>query len=153
MLSHRGVFCFFSPSNNQEDTRILTSPNDSFKSPEQMKAFIQRSLDADKAENIEVIDLRNQSAIADYMIVATGRSSRQVSALADKLRNRLNSRGVKQVRIEGADQGNWVVVDAGDIIIHLFRPEVREFYNIEKMWRAPHHVGLDMRNNGAALPA
>lgn len=94
------------------------------------------SLDADKAEDIETIDLRGQTAIADYMIVASGRSSRQVGALAEKLQDRLKAMGYKDVRIEGREQCNWVIVDAGDVVIHLFRPEVREFYNIEKMWRA-----------------
>jgi ribosome-associated protein len=102
-----------------------------------MKDMLTSTLDADKAEEIEVIDLKNQSsALADYMIIATGRSSRQVSALADKLVDVLSKIGIKNVRVEGQRHGDWVVVDAGDIIVHLFRPEVREFYNIEKMWRA-----------------
>lgn len=71
------------------------------------------------------------------MIVATGRSSRQVAALASRLEERLRARGLKNVRIEGMAEGNWVIVDAGDIVVHLFRPEVREFYGIEKMWRSP----------------
>lgn len=83
-----------------------------------------------------MIDLQGQSSIADYIVVASGRSARQVSAMADKLAERLNRAGLKDVRIEGARQGDWVVVDAGDVIVHLFRPEVRAFYNIEKMWRA-----------------
>ncbi len=105
--------------------------------PEQLKTLIEQSLDADKAEEIEIIDLRGQTALADYMIVASGRSSRQVVALAQKLEDRLKSRGFKHIRTEGTDQGNWVIVDAGDVIVHLFRPEVREFYNIEKMWNLP----------------
>lgn len=109
-----------------------TGPN----SPEALKALILESLDADKAEEIETIDLTGQTAIADYMIVASGRSSRQVGALAEKLQDRLKAKGYKDVRIEGREQCNWVIVDAGDVIVHLFRPEVRAFYNIEKMWRA-----------------
>jgi len=70
------------------------------------------------------------------MIVASGRSSRQVAALAEKLKERLHAAGIKDVRLEGMTQCNWVVVDAGDIIVHLFRPEVREFYKIEKMWQS-----------------
>ncbi len=69
------------------------------------------------------------------MIVATGRSTRQVIALAEKLKERLETRGVKEIRLEGVNQGDWVILDAGDIIVHIFRPEVREFYKIEKMWR------------------
>jgi ribosome-associated protein len=72
------------------------------------------------------------------MIIATGRSSRQVSALAGKLRDRLKMSGVREVRVEGAGEGDWVIVDAGDIIIHIFRPEVRQFYSLEKMWRPEH---------------
>ena len=84
--------------------------------------------------DIEVIDIKGQSAIADYIIVASGTSTTQVKGLADRLKDRLNGRGYKHIRIEGAAQGDWVIVDAGDIVVHLFRPEVREFYNIEKMW-------------------
>lgn len=102
--------------------------------------MIEESLDADKAEDIITIDLKGQTAIADYMVVASGTSSRQVSALAEKLQDRLKALGVRDIRIEGKDQCNWVIVDAGDIVVHLFRPEVREFYNIEKMWQAHPHV-------------
>lgn len=99
-----------------------------------MKALILESLDSDKAEEIDTIDLRGQTAIADYMVIASGRSSRQVAALADKLYDRLKAAGYGDIRIEGKEQANWIIVDAGDIIVHLFRPEVREFYNIEGMW-------------------
>lgn len=99
-----------------------------------MKTLIEQSLDADKALDIVTIDLQGQSALADYMIIASGTSSRHIQALAEKLRHRLHLRGHKDVRIEGMAQGDWVVLDAGDVIIHLFRPEVRSFYNIEKMW-------------------
>ena len=71
------------------------------------------------------------------MVIASGTSSRHIVALAAKLRDRLGARGVSEIRTEGISQGNWVVVDAGDVIVHLFRPEVREFYNIEKMWKMP----------------
>lgn len=93
-------------------------------------------MDADKAEDIVTVDLNDQAAIADYIIVASGTSSRHVSAMASKLKERLEIRGVKGIRIEGMSQSDWVAIDAGDIIVHLFRPEVREFYNIEKMWGA-----------------
>lgn len=147
MLAYRRVFCFYD-NNKKETAPILTSSIGGFKNPEQLKAYIEKTLDADKAEDIEVIDLRHQSALADYMIVASGRSSRQVSALAEKLQDRLRSMGMKQILIEGTEQGNWVVVDAGDVIVHLFRPEVREFYNIEKMWRTP-----QARDAAGAMPA
>lgn len=115
-------------------TRRTRTPDPSAK--QTLKDLVFSSLDTDKAEDIEIIDIQNQSSLADYMVVASGRSSRQVAALADKLVERLHQAGVKDVRIEGQRQGDWVVVDAIDIIIHLFRPEVRAFYNIEKMWRA-----------------
>lgn len=105
--------------------------------PQELKDLIEKSLDADKATDIVAIDLSGQSAIADYMIIASGTSSRHVSALAEKLKARLEMSGVKGIKAEGLSQCDWVALDAGDIIIHLFRPEVREFYNIEKMWGMP----------------
>ncbi len=101
-----------------------------------MKSLIEKSLDADKAEDIVCVDLSNGSALADYMFIATGTSSRHVSALARKLKDNLQLKNVKGISIEGLSQCDWVVMDAGDVIVHLFRPEVREFYNIEKMWCA-----------------
>ncbi|MBI4031399.1 MAG: ribosome silencing factor [Proteobacteria bacterium] len=101
--------------------------------------MIERALDADKAEDIETIDLRGQSTIADYMIVASGRSTTQVTAMAKKLQERLKVRGMAHTSIEGTEHGNWVILDAGDVIVHLFRPEVRSFYKIEDMWQTPHH--------------
>ncbi len=95
------------------------------------------SLDSDKAMDIVTIQLDPQAALADYMIIASGTSSRHVLATAEKLKDRLNVRGLKNIRIEGADHADWVVLDLGDIIVHLFRPEVRSFYNIEKMWASP----------------
>lgn len=118
--------------------------------PDELKTMIERSLDADKAEEIEIIDLRKQSALADYMIVASGTSARHVATLARKLSDRLKECHVRDVRIEGQESGNWVIVDAGDVIVHLFRPEVREFYNIEKMWRTPVAMG---NHNGAGASA
>lgn len=75
-----------------------------------------------------------QTGLADYMIIASGTSSKHVTAMAAKLKDRLNVRGVKDITIEGMSTGDWVAIDAGDIIVHLFRPEVRDFYNLEKMW-------------------
>ncbi|HPF78581.1 MAG TPA: ribosome silencing factor [Alphaproteobacteria bacterium] len=107
-----------------------------------LKDLVVQSLDDDKALDIEVINLADQSglsesALADFIVVASGTSSTQTIRMAEKLKDRLNARGVKNVRIEGASQGDWVVLDMGDIVVHLFRPEVREFYNIEKMWNMP----------------
>ena len=104
--------------------------------PRQIVEMIESSLDDDKAEDIVIIDLDGKTTIADYMVVASGRSARQVGAMADHLSERLKKAGVAGVRIEGRTNGDWVLLDAGDIIVHLFRPEVRAFYNIEKMWDA-----------------
>lgn len=116
---------------------ILTHDNHGPFDIEALKDLIVASLDDDKATDIEVINLSGQSALADYIIVASGTSSRQITRMAEKLAERLSARGHKHMRTEGMTQGNWVVCDAGDVIIHLFRPEVREFYNIEKMWSVP----------------
>ena len=98
-----------------------------------LTASVVESLDGDKAEEIVTIDLRGRSSIADVMVVATGRSGRQVGAMADHLLERLKASGHRPVA-EGMGQGDWVLIDVGDVIVHLFRPEVREFYDIEGMW-------------------
>jgi ribosome-associated protein len=92
------------------------------------------SLDDDKAEDILAIDIRGKSSFADMLVIASGRSGRHVAALADHVLRKLKESGVKHVQIEGLPQADWVLVDAGDVVIHLFRPEVRSFYNIEKIW-------------------
>ncbi len=97
-------------------------------------AAILKSLDDDKAEDIVQIDLRGKSSIGDYMVIASGRSSRQVSAIAEKLADRLKQDHGRLCKTEGKETGDWVLVDTGDIIVHIFRPEVREFYQLEKMW-------------------
>jgi ribosome-associated protein len=113
-----------------------------------LKDLVCQSLDDDKAVDIQVIDLRDQSALADYIVVASGTSSRHITSMAEKLRERLAARGSKDVRTEGLGQANWVILDTGDIIVHLFRPEVREFYNIEKMWSIPAHVAETPKTGG-----
>lgn len=92
------------------------------------------SLEDDKAEDEVVIDLSGKSTLADYIVIASGRSQRQVGAMADHLIEKLKKAGVKSVAVEGQPQCDWVLVDAGDIVVHLFRPEVREFYKLEKLW-------------------
>jgi ribosome-associated protein len=89
-----------------------------------------------KAEDNVTIDLSGKSSIGDYMVVTTGRSQRHVGAVADNVIKGIESAGVRGVRVEGMRQGDWVLIDAGDVIVHVFRPEVREFYNLEKMWSA-----------------
>jgi ribosome-associated protein len=98
--------------------------------------LVETSLDADKAEEIVTLDLTDKSAIADYMILATGRSQRQLSSMADHLVKKLKALGHGPVPVEGQEVGDWVLIDAGDVIVHLFKPEVRAHYNLEKMWDA-----------------
>ncbi|OPH13955.1 hypothetical protein FE88_10080 [Azospirillum brasilense] len=102
--------------------------------PDELKALVEKSLDDDQAEDVVVIDLAGKTTIADYMIVASGRNTRHIAAMAMKLADRMKQAGLRGVEVEGLNQCDWVLVDAGDVIIHLFRPEVRTFYNIEKMW-------------------
>ncbi len=98
---------------------------------------VMTCLEDSKAEEVTTIDIREKSALADYMVVASGRSGRHVSAVADHLLRELKSLGFKSIKVEGLQSADWVLVDIGDIIVHLFRPEVREFYSLEKMWQMP----------------
>ena len=97
-------------------------------------AHVLTSLDDSKAEDVVQIDLRGKSAIGDYMVICSGRSSRQVGAIAEKLVDSLKAEHGRLSRIEGKETGDWVLIDTGDVIVHVFRPEVREFYQLEKMW-------------------
>jgi ribosome-associated protein len=103
-------------------------------SPEQVLAAVVASVEDDKAENVVQVDLRGRSDVADYMVICSGRSSRQVGAIAEKLADRLKVAFGLHVRMEGKETGDWVLIDTGDVIVHVFRPEVREFYQLEKMW-------------------
>jgi ribosome-associated protein len=89
-----------------------------------------------KAEDSLTIDLTGKSSIADFMVVASGRSQRHVASIADQVVKDIEKAGVPRVRVEGLRQGDWVLIDAGDVIVHVFRPEVRTHYNLEKMWSA-----------------
>ncbi|WP_353312070.1 ribosome silencing factor [Shimia sp. NS0008-38b] len=101
---------------------------------EALLARILTSLDEDKAEDIVQVDLRGKTSIGDYMVICSGRSSRQVVALAEKMVERLKHEFDRASKVEGKDTGDWVLVDTGDVIVHIFRPEVRDFYQLEKMW-------------------
>lgn len=98
---------------------------------------VRDSMADSKAEDIVHIDISGKSALGDHMVVASGRSSRHVVAICDQLVRNLKGAGYGAPSVEGLDQGDWVLLDAGDIIIHVFRPEIREFYNVEKMWQTP----------------
>jgi len=102
--------------------------------PGSLHALVLQSLDDDQAQDIISIPLEGKSAIADHMVIASGRSTRQVTAMAQKLGERIKHGGFGHVRVEGLPAADWVLVDAGDVVIHLFRPEVRSFYNLERMW-------------------
>ncbi|WP_146348315.1 ribosome silencing factor [Falsiphaeobacter marinintestinus] len=101
---------------------------------EELLERILTSLDEDKAEDVVQIDLQGKSSIGDYMVVASGRSTRQVAAMSEKLVEKLKHEFGMSCKIEGKDAGDWVLIDTGDVIVHIFRPEVREFYQLEKMW-------------------
>ena len=99
-----------------------------------LHSLVLSSLDDDQAQDVVSIALEGKSSIADYMVIASGRSTRQVAAIAGKLAERLKKEGHGSPRIEGLPAADWVLIDAGDVVVHLFRPEVRSFYNLERMW-------------------
>lgn len=111
----------------------VTTPDDQ-PSAQPLADLITKSLDDDKAENIVSIDLSGKSSVADIMIIASGRSHRHVNALTDHIVQDMKEAGFTTPRIEGVPACDWVLIDAGDVVVHIFRPEVREFYNLEKMW-------------------
>jgi len=103
---------------------------------QKLHKLILKSLDDDKAEDIVSIDLSGKSSMADYLVIASGRSSRQVGAIAEHLIERISATVGRKLKAEGKAVGDWVLIDTGDIVVHIFRPEVRGFYNLEKMWGA-----------------
>ena len=105
-----------------------------------LESLIVDALEDDKAENITVIDLGGKSSIADTMIIASGRSARHVSSLADHLVRKLKAGGFGRAQVEGMANADWILIDSGDVIVHLFRPEVREFYQLERIWAGEAHI-------------
>ena len=99
-----------------------------------LKTVAETSLDDDKAEDVVVLDLAGRAGFTDYMVIATGRSDRHVGAMADHLIRNLKQAGLPSVPVEGMERCDWVLIDGGDVIVHLFKPEVRSFYNLEKLW-------------------
>ncbi|HIQ18269.1 MAG TPA: ribosome silencing factor [Novosphingobium capsulatum] len=102
--------------------------------PASLHDLVLASLDDDQAQEVVTIPLEGKSSIADFMVIGSGRSTRQVAAMAQKLAERIKHAGYGNARIEGLPAADWVLIDAGDIVVHLFRPEVRSFYNLERMW-------------------
>ena len=117
--------------------RKKSSPPAAVPETPQMIDVVLKSLEDAKAEETVAIDIIGKSSLADHMVVTSGRSNRHVSAVADQVVKALRDNGFSKPRIEGLPHADWVLVDGGDVIVHIFRPEVREFYNIEKMWQAP----------------
>ena len=101
---------------------------------EDVLAAVIASVEDDKAEDVVQIDLRGRSDVADYMVICSGRSSRQVAAISEKLADRIKEQFRILSKMEGKETGDWVLIDTGDVIVHVFRPEVRDFYQLEKMW-------------------
>ena len=121
-----------SPTKNPQPAKV----SDKSLTSDVLLGAILNSLENDKAIDVVVIDLDGKSSIADYMIVASGSSGRHVGALADHLLRKLKEDNFGKMPVEGMGQADWVLIDAADVIVHLFRPEVRSYYNLEKMWTA-----------------
>ena len=109
--------------------------------PDQLLNAIVAALEDAKAEDLVTIDLEGKSSLADYMVIASGRSDRHVGAIADRVTRMLKDEGHGRAAVEGLETCDWVLIDAGDVIVHIFRPEVRGFYNLEKMWSVESPVG------------
>jgi ribosome-associated protein len=119
-------------------TRLARPANDAGVPPtdlaDRLHEVVIQSLDDDQAQDVVSIPLAGKSSIADHIVIASGRSSRQVAAIAQKLAERIKHTMGRNVRIEGLPVADWVLIDAGDVVVHIFRPEVRSFYNLERMW-------------------
>jgi ribosome-associated protein len=122
------------PKSRKTSTQAPTGAVSQAPAAEQTLKLILSRLDDMKAEETVTIDLRGKSAFSDYMIVTTGRANRHVGAIAENLAKGLKENGIKGIHIEGLPNCDWVLIDSGDVIVHVFRPEVREFYNLERMW-------------------
>ncbi len=103
---------------------------------DRVQAVIVESLEADKAEEVTTLDLAGRAAFTDRMVIATGLADRQITAMATHLEEKLSEAGIKRVQVEGSGGSDWVLIDAGDIVIHLFKPDARALYGLEKMWGA-----------------
>lgn len=122
-----------------EAVRKDTPPAELLSTRQSSAALLQQILawlDEAKAEQVVAIDLKGKSSIGDFMVIASGRSDRHVGAIAEQLQKKLKEAGRAGTRVEGLEACDWVLIDSGDIIVHVFRPEVRDFYNLEKMWLA-----------------
>ena len=114
----------------------IPTPADQQHRLNQLQAVIVESLEADKAEEVVLLDLAGRAAFTDRMVIATGLADRQITAMATHIEEKLSEAGIKRVQIEGAGGSDWVLIDAGDIVVHLFKPEARALYGLERMWGA-----------------
>ncbi|WP_304171296.1 ribosome silencing factor [Phenylobacterium aquaticum] len=132
------------PAPRAQETPVSAESLETQKRITALEDLILARLDDDQAQDVVFIDLKGKSAVADGLIVASGRSHRHVGAIADHLLRALKDQGYGKARVEGLPHCDWVLIDTGDVIIHLFRPEVRTFYNIEKIWSvdAPTHIAF-----------
>lgn len=121
-------------ANADKPTKVSAMTDTTPRTAATLHDLVLASLDDDQAMEVVSLALEGKSSIADYMVIASGRSTRQVASMAQKLSERIKHGGYGHVRIEGLPAADWVLVDAGDVVIHLFRPEVRTFYNLERMW-------------------
>ena len=149
LVEHLPIRCYPTPADNALTEDLVLSHSDPATglpvgprtvqvdgdfTPEDLLAVVLASVDDDKAEDVVQIDLRGRSDVADYMVICSGRSTRQVASISEKLGDRLKQEFRMVARMEGKETGDWVLIDTGDVIVHVFRPEVREFYDLEKMW-------------------
>ena len=123
-----------SPARAGTSPRHPVPHGDAGSDSEALHSLVLQSLDDDQAQEVVSIPLEGKSSIADHMVIASGRSTRQVAAIAQKLAERIKQAGLALPRVEGLPAADWVLIDAGDVVVHLFRPEVRSFYNLERMW-------------------
>lgn len=119
------------PADAGSTASAVTRPG---KTADELHELVMAQLDDDQAQDVVSIPLAGKSSIADHMVIASGRSTRQVASMAQKLAEKVKAEGFGFARIEGLPAADWVLIDAGDVVVHLFRPEVRSFYNLERMW-------------------
>jgi len=131
---HRNIMESPLTTNTLASTAMTASGKDAAKS---LSDLVLATLEENSAQDTITIDISEKSSVADFMIVSSGRSNRHVNALADYVMRALKAEGLKDLGIEGLDASDWVLIDAGDVILHIFRPEVRAFYNLEKIWSVP----------------
>lgn len=122
------------PKNPKKSNKKQFLPNPCLQKSPEMLDLIENTLDGDKADNIVTIDLSGKTSIADFMVIASGDSRRKVAFLAEHLCKKLKKAGARKLLMEGRTNCDWILIDAGDVIVHIFRPEIRDFYNLEKIW-------------------